>query len=94
LNQVQRHPEFFDIFFCIPKRGVKEEPMKKFICVTVALMLMVVFIGCAGTMTPEQRKELYDTRESYNLTEGVGNKPFVGSPNNLDARGQFSVLKW
>jgi hypothetical protein len=76
------------------KSGVKEEPMKKFIYVTVALMLMLMFIGCVSTMTPEQRKELYDSREINNLTEGVGNKPFVGSPNNLDARGQFQILTW
>jgi len=67
--------------------------MKKFIYITVAFMLMLIFIGCA-TMTPEQRKELYDSREIYNLTEGVGNKPFVGSPNNLDARGQLPILTW
>jgi len=76
------------------KSGVKEEPMKKSIYVTVALMLMLIFIGCVATMTPEERKELYDSRESYNLTEGVGNKPFVGSPNNLDARGQLQILTW
>ena len=67
--------------------------MKKFTYITVAFMLMAVFIGCA-TMTPEQRKELYDSREINNLTEGVGNKPWVGSPNNLDARGQFTILTW
>jgi hypothetical protein len=68
--------------------------MKKFISVTVALMLMLIFTGCAATMTPEQREELYDPRENYSLTENVGNKPFVGSPNNLDARGQLSILTW
>lgn len=68
--------------------------MKKFIYVTVALSLLLMFIGCSGTMTPEQRKEMYERREIYNLTEGVGNKPFVGSPHNLDARGQFSILTW
>jgi hypothetical protein len=57
-------------------------------------MLILIFIGCTGTMTPEQRKEHYDSRDYYNLTEGVGNKPFVGSPNNVDARGQFKVLAW
>jgi len=72
---------------------VKEEPVKKFISIPVALMLMLMFIGCTP-MTPEQRKELYDSRESYNLTEGVGNKPFVGSPNNIDARGQMTILTW
>ena len=53
------------------KSGVKEEPMKKFIYVTVALMLMLIFIGCVAPMTPEQRKELYESREINNLTEGV-----------------------
>jgi len=76
------------------KSGVKEKPMKKFIYVTVALMLLLMFIGCVATMTPEQRKERYDSREINNLTEGVGNKPFVGSPNNLDARGQLQILTW
>ena len=71
-----------------------EKPMKKFIYVAVVLMLTLIFIGCVSTMTPEQRKELYESREINNLTEGVGNKPFVGSPNNLDARGQFSILTW
>jgi len=55
------------------KCGVKEEKMKKFIYITVAFMLMVIFIGCFATMTPEQRKETYDMREN------VGNKPFLGS---------------
>jgi len=67
--------------------------MKKFIYVTAAFVLMLMLIGC-GTMTPEQREELYHSRENYNLTGNVGNEPFVGSPNNLDARGQFSVLAW
>jgi hypothetical protein len=78
----------------IDESGVKEETMKKFIYVTIALMLMLMFIGCGATITPEQRKELYDSREMNNLKEGVGNKPFVGSPNNLDARGQLKVLTW
>jgi hypothetical protein len=55
------------------KSGVKEEMMKKFIYIAVAFMLMFIFNGCYATMTPEQRKETYDMRES------VGNKPFVGS---------------
>jgi hypothetical protein len=50
----------------------KEEMMKKFIFIIVAFMLMLIFIGCFATMTPEQRKELYDMRGS------VGNSPFVG----------------
>jgi len=46
--------------------------MKKFIYIIITFMLMLIFIGCS-TMTSEQRKETYDMRES------VGNKPFVGS---------------
>jgi len=70
------------------KSGVKEEPMIKFIYVTVALMLMLIFIGCVATMTPEERKETYDLRGS------VGNQPFVGSPGSLEAHGQLVILKW
>ena len=48
--------------------------MKKFIyIITVTFMLMLIFIGCYATMTPEQRKETYDLRGS------VGNSPFVGA---------------
>jgi len=47
--------------------------MKKFIYVTVALMLVLILIGCFATMTPEQRKETYDLRKE------VGEEPFVGS---------------
>ena len=47
--------------------------MKRFISITVVLLLMLIFIGCA-TMTPEQRKEESD------LSSSVGNKPFVGDP--------------
>ena len=50
----------------------KEEMMKKFIYIIVAFMLMLIFIGCFATMTPEQRKETYDMRGS------VGNSPFGG----------------
>jgi uncharacterized alpha/beta hydrolase family protein len=46
--------------------------MKKFISITVVLMIMVIFIGCSG-MTAEQRKEQYDLRQS------VGNSQFVGA---------------
>ena len=62
--------------------------MKKFIYITVAFMLMLIFIGCFATMTPEQRKETYDLRSS------VGNQPFVGDPNNLDARGMMKASQW
>ena len=61
--------------------------MKKFIYVTVAFMLMLVFIGCATT-APEQRKETYDMRKE------VGNSQFVGSSNNLDARGMMPHLAY
>ena len=58
--------------------------MKKFIYITVAFMLMLIFIGCATT--PEQRKETYDLRKD------VGNSQFVGTSNNLDARGMMKML--
>jgi len=60
--------------------------MKKFIYITVAFMLMLIFIGCATT--PEQRKETYDLRKD------VGNSQFVGSSNNLDARGMMKSGWW
>jgi hypothetical protein len=66
---------------------VKEETMKKFIYIAVAFTLMLIFIGCA-TMTPEERKERYDLRKD------VGNSQFVGSSNNLDARGMMPALTW
>ena len=68
--------------------------MKKFIYVTVALMLMLICIGCVATMTPEQRRELYDSKGYYNLTEGVGTRPFVGGSDNLDVRGQWTAATW
>jgi hypothetical protein len=61
--------------------------MKKFICIAVAFMLMLIFIGCATT-TPEQRRETYDLRQD------VGNSQFVGGSNNLDARGMMPHLTW
>ncbi len=61
--------------------------MKKFIYITVAFVLMLVFIGCAA-MTPEERKESYDLRKD------VGNSQFVGSSNNLDARGMMPMLTY
>lgn len=48
--------------------------MKRFIYITVILMLMLIFIGCA-TMTAEQRKEESD------LGSSVGNSAFVGDPS-------------
>ena len=62
--------------------------MKKFIFILVAFILMAIFIGCAATMTPEQRKETYDLRQN------VGNQPFVGSPQNLDAKGLMPMLAY
>jgi hypothetical protein len=61
--------------------------MKKFIYITVAFMVMLVFIGCATT-TPEERKERYDLRKD------VGNSQFVGSSNNLDAKGLMPHLAY
>ena len=60
--------------------------MKKFICIAVAFMFMLIFIGCATT--PEQRKDTYDMRKE------VGNSQFVGSSNNLDARGMMLHLAY
>jgi len=57
--------------------------MKKFIYIIVSFMLMLIFIGCFATMTPEQRKETYDMRES------VGNKPFVGGISS-----SFTYDRW
>ena len=65
--------------------------MKRFIYITIVLLLIMTLITC---ITPEKRKELSDAREINNLTEGVGNKPWIGSPNNMDARGQLTVLTW
>jgi hypothetical protein len=59
--------------------------MKKFIYIAVVFMLMLIFIGCFATMTPEQRKERYDLRKE------VGNEQFVGSSkNNFEASGLMS----
>lgn len=60
--------------------------MKKVIFIIVPFMLILFAIGCATT--PEQRKA------SYNLSEDVGHRPFVGSPNNLDARGLMKASWW
>jgi len=59
--------------------------MKKFIYITVALMLMSIFIGCAATMTQEQRKETYDMRKS------VGESTFVG-PIGYDAKSMSQLM--
>jgi hypothetical protein len=56
-----------------PDPNHKEEKMKKFIFIIATFMLMLIFIGCYATMTPEQRRETYDLRGS------VGNSPFVGA---------------
>ncbi len=54
--------------------------MKRLTYITVAFMLMIIFIGCFATVTPDQRKELYDMRGS------VGNAPFVGESSS-EAKG-------
>ena len=60
--------------------------MKKLTCITFALMLMSVLIGCSAGMTPEERKELYTERKGSDLKQTVGYQPFVGG-NSLDSRG-------
>jgi hypothetical protein len=45
--------------------------MKRFVYITLGLMLISLFIGCFGTMSSEERKATYDLRN-------VGNSPFVG----------------
>ena len=68
------------------KSGVKEETMKKFICIAVAFMLMLILIGCFVTMTSEERKETYDLRKN------VGNESFVGSTSPFDRRDRWGFL--
>jgi hypothetical protein len=63
----------------------KEDMMKRFIYITVVLMLMLIFIGCFATMTSEERKETYDLRK------GVGNSQFVGD-SSPEARNQAQSL--
>ena len=58
--------------------------MKKFIYITVAFMLMLMFIWCTTTMA----------KQTYDLTKDVGNSQFVGSTNNLDARGMMQSGWW
>jgi len=57
--------------------------MKKFIYITVASILMAMFIGCR---TAEQRKELYEQRDTIDLRNEVGPQDFVGA-GGLDANG-------
>ena len=59
--------------------------MERLICIIVAFMLMLIFVGCFVTMTPEQRKETYDLRRS------VGNAPFVG---DRYPRDEFGNITW
>jgi hypothetical protein len=58
--------------------------MKKFIYIMVAFMLMLILSGCATTA--EQRKELYNQRDTVDLKNEVGNSQFVGA-GGLDANG-------
>jgi hypothetical protein len=66
------------------KSGVKEGTMKKFICIAVTFMFMLIFIGCATT--PEQRRETYDLRKD------VGNSQFVGSTGNPAASMMYGTM--
>ncbi len=54
--------------------------MKRFISITVLLMIAVIVIGCFATMSSEERKDTYDMRKN------VGNSQFVGdsSPGARD----------
>ena len=61
--------------------------MKKFMFITISFMLMLLFIGCFATMTPEQRRETYDLRTS------VGNSTFVGDAYT-DSRGLMVPLPY
>jgi hypothetical protein len=47
--------------------------MKRFVWITMVLMLISLFVGCATTS--EERKEEYDLRKS------VGGSAFVGLPS-------------
>jgi hypothetical protein len=49
--------------------------MKRFIYLTVVLMIGFMLIGCSG-MTAEQRKE------EWELRSGVGDSQFVGDSDN------------
>jgi hypothetical protein len=42
----------------------EEEKMKRFVCATMGLVLISVFMGCFVTMTPEERKHTYDVRKA------------------------------
>jgi len=55
--------------------------MKKLIYLTMAFVLMLMFIGCYYTMTPEQRQEQLDLRGT------IGDSQFVGPTTNRDAVG-------
>jgi hypothetical protein len=65
---------------------VKEEMMKRLICIIVGFILMLIFIGCFATMTPEQRKETFDMRAS------VGNAAFVGDHYDRDQFGNITTV--
>lgn len=59
--------------------------MKRFISITVLLMIAVMVIGCFATMSSEERKETYDMRKN------VGSSQFVGatSPGGRDMMHSF-----
>jgi hypothetical protein len=61
--------------------------MKGFMCLAGALMIILMFIGCAS-MSSEERKETYDLRKS------VGDSPFVGSMSPDAVRSHHEVFAY
>jgi len=65
--------------------GRKEEKMKRFIYLTVVLMIGFICFGCSG-MSAEERKE-FRKEGRYDLrTAGYGDYPFVGG-SSREAQG-------
>jgi hypothetical protein len=51
--------------------------MKRFVCIALSMMLLLLFAGCATVgKSEEERKQTYDMRKE------VGGGPFVGIPSN------------
>jgi hypothetical protein len=63
--------------------------MKRFVYLTVVLMIGFMLIGCAAVL-PEQTAEHRKEAESWDLNSSVGNKPFVGE-TSPEAR---SLSRW
>jgi len=57
--------------------------MKKFIYMIMVFIFMAILFSCR---TPEQRKELYEQRDTIDLRNEVGPQQFVGA-GGLDANG-------